>query len=99
MTVAAPASVSVVGSYAWRAALRPEATLDVALELPAGLLAPKAHLNHRYHARRALYLLAVARHLRDASYSLFGQQTLQVRGTLLAQPVGQHPSKGLTLFI
>jgi U3 small nucleolar RNA-associated protein 22 len=66
-----------VGSYASHAVARPETTVDIAVQLPLDLLAPKAHLNYRYHVARAVYLVAVARHLRDVSYSLFGEQRLQ----------------------
>jgi U3 small nucleolar RNA-associated protein 22 len=37
--------------------------VDVALVLPAGVLAHKDHVGYRYHARRAVYLAAVAAHL------------------------------------
>ncbi|EFJ46213.1 hypothetical protein VOLCADRAFT_105649 [Volvox carteri f. nagariensis] len=77
LTVKPPSAVTVVGSYAAKAVARPETTVDIAVQLPADLLAPKAHLNHRYHVIRAVYLMAVARHLRDVSYSLFGEQRLE----------------------
>ncbi|GFR51741.1 hypothetical protein Agub_g14187 [Astrephomene gubernaculifera] len=56
------------------------------------MFVPKAHLNYRYHARRAVYLMAIARHLRDVSYSLFGEQRLEAlhgdptRPVLVLQP-------------
>ncbi|KAG2440710.1 hypothetical protein HXX76_003567 [Chlamydomonas incerta] len=77
LTIKPPAAVTVVGSYAARTAARPCPTVDVAVQLPTDYLTPKAHLNYRYHARRAVYLVAVARHLRDVSYSLFGEQRLE----------------------
>ncbi|KAG2441964.1 hypothetical protein HYH02_009758 [Chlamydomonas schloesseri] len=77
LTIKPPASVTVVGSYATRTAARPCPTVDVAIQLPTDFLTAKAHLNYRYHARRAVYLVAVARHLRDVSYSLFGEQRLE----------------------
>lgn len=84
--------VTVIGSYAICAVARPDMTVDVAVQLPPGLVLPKAHLNHRYHVIRAVYLLAVARHLRDVSYSLFGDQCIEAlhgdptRPVLLVKP-------------
>ncbi|EFJ46211.1 hypothetical protein VOLCADRAFT_93423 [Volvox carteri f. nagariensis] len=69
LTVKPPSAVTVVGSYAAKAVARPETTVDIAVQLPADLLAPKAHLNHRYHVIRAVYLMAVVRHLRDSVLS------------------------------
>ncbi|GLC36668.1 hypothetical protein PLESTM_000487400 [Pleodorina starrii] len=92
LTVKPPAAVTLVGSYAARAVARPDTTVDVAVQLPTDFLAPKAHLNHRYHVQRAVYLLAVARHLRDVSYSLFGEQRIEAlhgdpaRPALVLQP-------------
>eukprot|EP00198_Chlamydomonas_reinhardtii_P001268 XP_001690603.1 predicted protein [Chlamydomonas reinhardtii] len=77
LTIKPPSAVTVVGSYAARTAVRPCPTVDVALQLPTDFLTAKAHLNYRYHARRAVYLVAVAHHLRDVSYSLFGEQRLE----------------------
>ncbi len=77
LTVKPPASVAVVGSAAYGALARPDPTIDIAVQLPTDFLAPKAHLNYRYHARRAAYLVAVAAYLRDASYSLYGEQRIE----------------------
>ncbi|KAG2496823.1 hypothetical protein HYH03_005229 [Edaphochlamys debaryana] len=92
LTIKPPSAVTVVGSYAFRGLAQPGATVDVAVQLPTDFLAPKAHLNHRYAARRAVYLLAVAGHLRDVSYSLYGTQRLEAlhgdstRPVLVLQP-------------
>lgn len=55
-----PASVQVVGSFGLRAALRPSPCLDLALLMPAACFDSKDQLNHRYFAKRALYLAHVA---------------------------------------
>ncbi|GIL57828.1 hypothetical protein Vafri_13058 [Volvox africanus] len=66
--------------------------MDVAIQLPNCLLVPKAHLNHRYHIVRAVYLVAVAQYLREVSYSLFGEQCIEAhhgdptRPVLVLQP-------------
>lgn len=77
LTIKPPAAVAVIGSAAYGALARPDPTVDIAVELPTDFLAPKAHLNYRYHARRAAYLVAVAAYLRDASYSLYGEQRIE----------------------
>ncbi|GLI63249.1 hypothetical protein VaNZ11_006146 [Volvox africanus] len=92
LTIHPPAHVTVVGSYAMHAVARPDATVDIAIQLPNGLLVPKAHLNHRYHVIRAVYLVAVAQYLREVSYSLFGEQWIEAhhgdptRPVLVLQP-------------
>eukprot|EP00887_Chlorella_sp_A99_P002636 scaffold6.g2636.t1 len=55
-----PARVRVVGSFALRAAAGPSPCVDVAVEMPAECFDAKDQLNHRYHAKRALYLAHLA---------------------------------------
>lgn len=45
-----------MGSFALGAPTRPRLCIDLALEIPAACLDQKDQLNHRYHAKRALYL-------------------------------------------
>lgn len=60
----APTRVQVVGSFGLRAALRPSPCLDLSLLMPAACFDSKDQLNHRYFAKRALYLAHVAAALR-----------------------------------
>lgn len=76
-----------MGSYAAHAVARPDATVDIAVQIPNGLLVPKAHLNYRYHIIRAVYLVAVAQYLREVSYSLFGEQWIEAQHGDPARPV------------
>ncbi|KAG1665156.1 hypothetical protein FOA52_005537 [Chlamydomonas sp. UWO 241] len=78
LAFAPPTRVELVGSYGLRtAALGVEALgVDVCVEMPGSCLFKKAHLNYRYHARRALYLLALSSGLKSADAKVFGSQSL-----------------------
>lgn len=39
----------------------PESTIEVAVKMPANCFFSKHHLNHQYHAKRALYLAHIAK--------------------------------------
>ena len=62
-----PEKVQVVGSFVIEAAVLPSPCLDLALILPAECFDDKDQLNHRYHAKRALYLSHIAAALRKES--------------------------------
>lgn len=57
-----PSAVAIVGSYDINAACKPSPYIDLAVQIPTSSLDSKDQLNHRYHAKRALYLS----HLRKA---------------------------------
>jgi hypothetical protein len=59
-----PSRCQVVGSFGLRAAVRPSHCADLALLMPAACFDNKDQLNHRYLAKRALYLAHVAAALR-----------------------------------
>jgi U3 small nucleolar RNA-associated protein 22 len=59
--------VAVTGDFAAETMALPEAVVDVTLTLPASCFYHKDHLNHQYHAKRALYLLTVASALRKTA--------------------------------
>ncbi|KAL4426966.1 hypothetical protein ABPG77_009527 [Micractinium sp. CCAP 211/92] len=59
-----PTRVVAVGSFALRAALAPSPAVDLALLMPPACFDNKDQLNHRYHAKRALYLAHLAAALR-----------------------------------
>jgi U3 small nucleolar RNA-associated protein 22 len=82
-----PSSVAEVGSFSSKAMGGSVGCVDVVVVMPEGFLVPKAHINYRYHARRAVYLVAIARVLRDASYSLYGDQLLHALHDDPARPV------------
>lgn len=65
-----PATVTVVGSYAVGAATRSTPVADLAVEIPRTCLDDKDQLNHRYHAKRALYLAHIAAALRREAAQL-----------------------------
>jgi U3 small nucleolar RNA-associated protein 22 len=65
-----PVSLEAVGSYAAGAAARPSPVVDLALEMPRSCFDDKDQLNHRYHAKRALYLAHAAAALRSAAAPL-----------------------------
>lgn len=75
MPFAAPTAVYMVGSHATSTAIRQESIVDVAIEMPACSFERKDHLNHRYFAKRALYLAALAAEL--AKQATFTNQRWQ----------------------
>ncbi|CAN8001209.1 unnamed protein product, partial [Ixodes hexagonus] len=61
-----PKSVRLVGSHAFQGALGPDATVDVAVEMPLECFEKTDFLNQRYHVKRALYLAVLASHLKKS---------------------------------
>ena len=68
MSLLPPASVSLVGSVARGTALAPDVVADVAIEMPAACFEGKDHINHRFHVKRAVYISAVAAHLKSRDF-------------------------------
>ena len=68
MSVLPPASVSLVGSLPRDTAVGSDVVVDVAIEMPKRCFEGKDHLNHRYHVKRAVYLTAVAAHLKARGF-------------------------------
>lgn len=62
-----PDSVEIVGSYALKAAAKPFLNIDLAVRMPKACFHEKDFLNHRYHAKRCLYLLVIKKHLSSCS--------------------------------
>lgn len=48
------------GSFALHTVVQPDCIADVAVQMPKACFDEKDQLNHRYHAKRALYLLQIA---------------------------------------
>ncbi|KAL4542017.1 hypothetical protein Ndes2526B_g06504 [Nannochloris sp. 'desiccata'] len=55
-----PRKVEIIGSFAIEGTCLPSPCLDLAVVMPASCFDNKDQLNHRYHAKRALYLSHVA---------------------------------------
>lgn len=55
-----PSKVNVVGSFLLGLSSTP--VVDIAVEVPPQVFHPKDYLNYRYHDKRLLYLLYLARH-------------------------------------
>ncbi|KAL6064808.1 Nucleolar protein 6 [Balamuthia mandrillaris] len=66
-TFAPPKTFAVVGSYMLQTLARPNLNIDLAFELPQGLVRRKDVLNHRYSWKRAAYMELVGRHLKKES--------------------------------
>lgn len=59
-----PEVVRLAGSHAAGAVARPEVAADLLVRLPKECFHEKDFLNHRYHAKRCLYLCVVEKNLR-----------------------------------
>ena len=81
----APSRVEVVGSFAIHAAVRPDCALDLAVEIPQDCFDDKDQLNHRYHAKRALYLSHVATAL-EKKASALGIAAVEWGGCVAGDP-------------
>ena len=56
--------MKIIGSFAMCTSVKPDAHVDLALEIPKECIQAKDHLNQRYLRKRALYLVAVAKQLK-----------------------------------
>ncbi|XP_062204390.1 uncharacterized protein LOC133906481 [Phragmites australis] len=61
-----PEVVTVAGSHAAGAVARPDVAADLLVRLPKECFHEKDFLNHRYHAKRCLYLCVIERSLRSS---------------------------------
>lgn len=62
-----PDSVEIVGSYGLKTVAKPFLNVDLAVRMPKECFFEKDILNHRYHAKRCLYLFVIKRHLHSCS--------------------------------
>nr|GMC99114.1 nucleolar protein 6 [Ipomoea batatas] len=58
-----PLSIEIGGSYAMQCVVKPDINVDLLLRLPKECFHEKDYLNHRYHAKRFLYLCKIKKHL------------------------------------
>ncbi|XP_073135588.1 uncharacterized protein [Henckelia pumila] len=62
-----PNSVEIGGSYSFQSIARPDVNVDIFLRLPKEVFHEKDYLNHRYHAKRFLYLCMIKKYLKCSS--------------------------------
>ncbi|KAG0572004.1 hypothetical protein KC19_VG060900 [Ceratodon purpureus] len=58
-----PEGVETVGSYGTKTVAKPVQQVDLAVRLPKSCFHEKDYLNHRYHVKRALYLVVLKKAL------------------------------------
>ncbi|KAL0679227.1 hypothetical protein Bca4012_007208 [Brassica carinata] len=62
-----PNGFNLCGSYSTRCMAKPDASVDLLLHLPKECFYEKDYMNHRYHAKRCLYLCVLKKHLLASS--------------------------------
>ncbi|KAK6258334.1 hypothetical protein SCA6_012808 [Theobroma cacao] len=62
-----PKSVEIGGSYSIGCVVKPDVNVDLLLRLPKECFHEKDYLNHRYHAKRCLYLCVIKKYLKSSS--------------------------------
>ncbi|KAM7520198.1 hypothetical protein LguiB_019160 [Lonicera macranthoides] len=65
-----PKSIEVTGSYSFQCITKPDLNIDVFIRLPKECFHEKDYLNHRYHAKRFLYLSVIKKYLKSSSSAL-----------------------------
>lgn len=63
-----PKSVNIIGSFLQGTAIKNKSKVDVAVEMPQKFYQMKDFMNHRYVRKRALYLVTLAKHLKEQSF-------------------------------
>ncbi|KAL4197282.1 hypothetical protein AMTRI_Chr04g187510 [Amborella trichopoda] len=58
-----PEFIVIGGSYSFKAVARPYLNVDILIRMPKTCFHEKDYLNHRYHAKRCLYLCIIKKHL------------------------------------
>lgn len=62
-----PKSIEIGGSYAIQCVAKPDINVDLLIRLPKECFHEKDYLNHRYHAKRCLYLCIIKKYLKLSS--------------------------------
>ncbi|KAJ0961338.1 hypothetical protein J5N97_000600 [Dioscorea zingiberensis] len=65
-TFKCPESAVVAGSHSVRSIARPDINVDLLVRLPKECFHRNDYLNHRYHAKRCLYLCVIAKSLKSS---------------------------------
>ncbi|KAK9284676.1 hypothetical protein L1049_023852 [Liquidambar formosana] len=58
-----PNSIEIGGSYSIQCIVKPDVNVDLFIRLPKECFHEKDYLNHRYHAKRCLYLCIIKKYL------------------------------------
>ncbi|XP_031255043.1 nucleolar protein 6 [Pistacia vera] len=61
-----PKSIKIGGSYSMNCVVKPDVNVDIFVHLPKECFHEKDYLNHRYHAKRCLYLCVIKKHLKSS---------------------------------
>ncbi|KAH7300451.1 hypothetical protein KP509_24G063300 [Ceratopteris richardii] len=67
-TFKSPKTVEVIGSFSIQGIAKPSETIDLAIQIPKSCFHEKDFSNHRYHAKRALYLVALRNQLKKCHF-------------------------------
>uniref|UniRef100_A0A5B7C9D5 Putative nucleolar protein 6 isoform X2 n=1 Tax=Davidia involucrata TaxID=16924 RepID=A0A5B7C9D5_DAVIN len=62
-----PKSIEIGGSYSMGCIAKPDVNVDLFVRLPKECFLEKDYLNHRYHAKRCLYLCIIKKYLKSSS--------------------------------
>ncbi|CAL9750945.1 unnamed protein product [Musa acuminata subsp. burmannicoides] len=62
-TFKSPGSIQVAGSHSIRSVAKPDINVDLLVRMPKECFHEKDYLNHRYHAKRLLYLRVIEKSL------------------------------------
>ncbi|CAK7339575.1 unnamed protein product [Dovyalis caffra] len=73
-----PKSIEIGGSYSLKCVVKPDINVDLFIQLPKECFHEKDYLNHRYHAKRFIYLSIIKKFLNlDSSFEKVEWSTLQ----------------------
>lgn len=73
-----PKSIAIGGSYSIKCVVKPDVSVDLFIQLPKECFHEKDYLNHRYHAKRFVYLCVINKFLKsDSSFEKVEWSTLQ----------------------
>lgn len=61
-----PKSIEIGGSYSIGCIVKPDVNVDILMRLPKECFHEKDYLNHRYHAKRFLYLCIIKKYLKSS---------------------------------
>lgn len=61
-----PKSIEIGGSYSIGCIVKPDVNVDILMRLPKECFHEKDYLNHRYHAKRFLYLCVIKKYLKSS---------------------------------
>lgn len=65
-----PKSIAIGGSYSIQCIVKPDVNVDLLIRLPKECFHEKDYLNHRYHAKRFLYLCIIKKYLESSTFKV-----------------------------